>query len=178
MPNLRGGKAYKKSKGKSKLEDELANIIFIEKEEDQYIGRIIKLLGNLNVQVYCEDRKQRICKIRAGIKKKVRFEAGDIVLVSLRDCEVSNDDLNKGVRGDRGDVIAKYHPQQFASLKDEGINPLIFAHLTTLHTVTTLIDNGEIAAAEAIVNDSVDDIFDRSAPSNEEDEEEVDIDDI
>lgn len=179
MPNLRGGKAYKKSKGKSKLEDELANIIFIEKESDQYIGRIIKLLGNLNVQVYCEDRKQRICKIRAGIKKKVRFEAGDIVLVSLRDCEVSKDDLNKGLRGDRGDVIAKYHPQQFASLKDEGVNPLIFAHLTTLHTVTTLIDNGELAAAEAIANDSVDDIFDRSAPNEkEEDDEEVDIDDI
>jgi initiation factor 1A len=178
MPNLRGGKAYKKSKGKSKLEDELANIIFIEKEGDQYIGRILKLLGNLNVQVYCEDKKQRICKIRSGIKKKIRFETGDIVLVSLRDCEMSGAELKEGIHSDRGDVIAKYHPQQFASLKDEGVNPLIFAHLDTLNTVTNMINNGDIAAADVILKDSVDDIFDRTVVAKEESDEEVCIDDI
>jgi len=174
MPNLRGGKAYKKSKGKSKLEDELANIVFIDKEEDQYIGRITKLLGNLNVQVYCEDKIQRICRIRTGIKKKVRFESGDIVLISLRDCDMSTADLEKGLKPDRGDIIAKYHPQQFASLKEDGINPLIFAHLDTLNTVTNMINNGDVNAAEAVLKDSVDDIFDRSAPT----EEEVNVDDI
>lgn len=177
MPNLRGGKAYKKSKGKSKLEDELANIVFIDKEEGQYIGRIMKLLGNLNVSVYCEDKKQRICKIRSGIKKKMRFETGDIVLVSLRDCEVSKEDLDKGLHSDRGDIIAKYHPKQYASLKDEGTNPLIFAHLDLLNTVTTLIEGGEQAAADAIMKGSVDDIFDRGG-LEEESSEDVDIDDI
>jgi initiation factor 1A len=176
MPNLRGGKAYKKSKGKSKAYEELANIIFIEKEEDQYIGRIMKLLGNLNVQVYCEDKKQRVCKIRSGIKKKVRFETGDIVLISLRDCEISAADLNSGVRSDRGDIIAKYHPHQFASLKDEGVNPLIFANLDMINRVTTMINNGEHAAADAIMMDSVDDIFDRGG--EEKEDVEMNIDDI
>jgi len=181
MPNLRGGKAYKKSKGKSKADDEAAKVVFIDKEEGQFIGRITKLLGNLNVQVYCEDKEQRICKIRAGIKKKVRFETGDIVLVSLRDCEVSAADLDKGEHSDRGDILAKYHPQQFASLKDEGVNPLIFAHLDTLNTVTSLIKDGQEAAADAILKDSVDDFFDRTGPDqekSEESEKEIDIDNI
>lgn len=179
MPNLRGGKAYKKSKGKSKAGDEDAKIVFIDKEEDQFIGRITRLLGNLNVQVYCDDKKQRICKIRTGIKKKMRFEVGDIVLVSLRDCEVSVGDLDKGIHSDRGDILAKYHPQQFASLKEEGVNPLIFAHLDTIHTVTSLIEDGKEAAADAVMKEAVDDFFDRTGPgSSSESESEVDIDAI
>jgi initiation factor 1A len=178
MPNLRGGKAYKKSKGKSKAGDEEENIIFIDKEDDQYVGRIMKLLGNLNVHVYCEDKKQRVCKIRSGIKKKIRFETGDIVLISLRDCELSTDALNKGDRSDRGDVIAKYHPRQFASLKDDGVNPLIFANIDTINTVTTMLSNGQDAAASAIMMDSVDDIFDRGGNKTDTDDSELDVDNI
>jgi len=168
MPNFRGGKNYKKTK-----HGEPEKVIFIDKEADQMIARIVRLLGNLNTQVYCEDNRVRIAKIRSGIKKRVRFEVGDIVLLSLRDIEVSAAEP-KGTRADRGDIIAKYHPQQFASLKEDGINPLIFAHLDTLNTVTNMINNGDVNAAEAVLKDSVDDIFDRSAPT----EEEVNVDDI
>jgi initiation factor 1A len=166
MPNLRGGKAYKKSKGKSKTGDE-EEVVFIDKEADQYVGRIMKLLGNLNVQVYCEDKKQRVCKIRSGIKKRIRFETGDVVLISLRDCELSTDALDKGERSDRGDIIAKYHPQQFKSLRDKGVNPLIFANLDTINTVTTMIQNGQKAAAELLTKDPVDDLFDRGGDTSE-----------
>ena len=174
MPNLRGGKAYKKSKGKSKYGDDDEKVVFLEKESDQLIGRITKLLGNLNMAVYCEDKEQRICKVRAGIKKKIRFGMGDIVLLSLRDCEVSAADLEKGIRSDRGDIIGKYHPQQFTSLKDGGVNPLIFAKLDTIQTVTDLLRDGKDVAAEAILKDSVDDFFEHS----EDSEEELNIDDI
>jgi hypothetical protein len=91
---------------------------------------------------------------------------------------MSGAELKEGIHSDRGDVIAKYHPQQFASLKDEGVNPLIFAHLDTLNTVTNMINNGDIAAADVILKDSVDDIFDRTVVAKEESDEEVCIDDI
>jgi initiation factor 1A len=87
MPNIRGGKSYKKSKGKTKFgEDE--EVAYLEIAKDQMVGRILKLLGNLNATVYCQDNKQRICKICRSIKKSVRFDMGDVVLISLRDCEV------------------------------------------------------------------------------------------
>jgi len=174
MPNLRGGKAYKKSKGKSKAYGEDTDIVFIEKELGQLVGRITKILGNLNVSVYCEDKIQRICKIRSGIKKKVRFETGDIILVSLRDCEVSASDLEKGIRSDRGDVIEKYNPRQYSSLKEEGVNPLLFVNLDKIQMVTDLIDNGQVSAAENLMKESEDDIFDRGGGSDDD----LNIDDI
>lgn len=178
MPNLRGGKAYKKSKGKSKAGDDDEKVIFLEKEPDQLVGRITKLLGNLNMTIYCEDKEQRICKVRSGIKKKVRFGVGDIVLISLRDCEVSKADLEKGIRSDRGDIIDRYHPKQFASLKEEGINPLVFANLETIQTVTNLLQDGQEAAAEAILS-KAEDFFERSDGSDESDSsDELNIDDI
>lgn len=177
MPNLRGGKAYKKSKGKSKADDEAAKVVFIEKGDDQLIGRIIKLLGNLNVSVYCEDKTERVCRIRSGIKKRVRFETGDIVLLSLRDCVISKEDLEKGIRSENGDILAKYHPQQFQSLKDEGVNPQIFAEIDTLTTAASLMKDGNEAAADAILKGADDDFFDRSGPQEESDSD-LDIDNI
>lgn len=154
MPNLRGGKAYKKSKGKSKQEDiREKDAEFIEKAEDQFVGRITKLLGNRHVNVYCEDKIDRNCRIRTGIKKKeTRFDIGDVVLISLRYCDMSAADLEKGLKPDLGDVLAKYGLQQYESLKEEGINPAVFAHLDSAH------------AAE--------DIFDRTGVTNDDDMEE------
>jgi len=159
MPNLRGGKAYKKSKDKSKQDDKEMDAVFIEKAEDQFVGRITKLLGNRNVNVYCEDKIDRNCKIRTGIKKKeTRFDIGDVVLLSLRYCDMSKADLEKGLKPDRGDILAKYHIQQYASLKEEGINPAVFAHLDSAH------------AAE--------DIFDRTGTTNDDMEEDLNVEDI
>ena len=174
MPNLRGGKAYKKLKGKSKADDELQNIIFIDKEEDQMVGRIVRLLGNLNTHVYCEDNLQRICKIRASIKKRVKFEMGDIVLISLRDCDIPTVQLKEGVRADRGDIIAKYHPHQFEQLKKDGINPHLFAHIETVSEMAIKVAEGDKDGAEAIAAAANDDFFEAVGKK----EEEIDIDKI
>jgi initiation factor 1A len=82
MPNLRGGKAYKKSK-KSSGNDDDENVLFLRKEKDQMVGRLTKLLGNLNTSVFCEDNKTRLCKIAVGIKKSIRFAVGDIVGIAI-----------------------------------------------------------------------------------------------
>jgi len=171
MPNLRGGKAYKKSKGKSKGVDDLENIVFIDKQADQMIGRLVRLLGNRNTSIYCEDNKLRICKISTGCKKKARFEVGDIVLLSLRDCDMSKADLDKGVRSGHGDILAKYSPHQFAQLKKDGVNPHLFAHIDTVSAMAVKVGDGDFKAAEALAalaGAEVDNIFEGDSESSEE----------
>ena len=176
MPNIRGGKSYKKSKGKTKFgEDE--DIAFLEVAKDQMVGRVLRLLGNLNANIYCQDNKQRVCKICRSIKKSVRFEMGDIVLISLRDCEVSNDELAKGVRGSRGDILDKFHPKQFKSLKDDGINAAMFLTLDSVNEIASKYEKGDLAGALAVTENAEEDIFDRTGikeEGGESDESELD----
>jgi initiation factor 1A len=175
MPNIRGGKSYKKSKGKTKFgeDDEVA---YLEIAKDQMVGRILKLLGNLNATIYCQDNKQRVCKICRSIKKSVRFEVGDIVLISLRDCEVSNDEIAKGVRGSRGDILDKFHPKQFKELKDGGINSAMFLTLDSVNEMALKVENGDLAGALAVAENAQEDIFDRTGQKDDESEEsEVDM---
>lgn len=171
MPNFRGGKNYKKTK-----HGEPEKVIFIDKETDQMVGRITRLLGNLNTQVYCEDNRVRIAKIRSGIKKRVRFEVGDIVLVSLRDIEVSKADP-KGTRADRGDIIAKYSPEQFMQLKTDGLNPNLFAQMETLDGLVKGINLEGVVEGQLV--DNVDRLIEFTNDTGEEGEEkEIDVDAI
>jgi len=174
MPNIRGGKSYKKSKGKTKFgeDDEVA---YLEIGNDQMVGRILRLLGNLNATVYCQDNKQRLCKICRSIKKSVRFDVGDVVLISLRDCEVSNDELAKGVRGSRGDILDRFHPKQFKELKEDGVNSAIFLTLDSVNEMATKVEKGDLEGALAIAENAQEDIFDRTGQQEEEEEEEVDM---
>jgi translation initiation factor IF-1 len=175
MPNIRGGKSYKKSKGKTKFgeDDEVA---YPEIASDQMVGRILRLLGNLNATIYCQDNKQRVCKICRSIKKSVRFEVGDIVLISLRDCEVSNDELAKGIRGSRGDILDKFHPKQFKQLKDDGINAAMFLTLDSVNEIATKYEKGDEKGALAIAENAEEDIFDRTGVKQEDESEESELD--
>jgi initiation factor 1A len=176
MPNIRGGKGYKSGKGKSKL-GECEDVEFIERQPDQMVGRILRKLGDLNMTVYCQDKKQRICKICRSIKKTVRFDVGDTVLISLRDCDMSNAELAEGKRIDRGDILARYHPYQFSELKKEGINPQLFMNMETLAEMSKLIDQGKDFEAEKFaekaVEDAENDIFDRDQEQENTEEAEV-----
>jgi len=174
MPNIRGGKSYKKSKGKTKFgEDE--EVAYLEIATDQMVGRILKLLGNLNATVYCQDNKQRLCKICRSIKKSVRFDVGDVVLISLRDCEVSTSELAKGVRGDKGDILDRFHPKQFKELKEEGINPAIFLTLSSVNEMALKVTNGDLAGALALAENAQEDIFDRTGQKDKSEESELDL---
>ncbi len=107
MPNLKGGKNYKK--GKSGGDDGPA---FVERAEDQLYGRVIKNLGNCNMIVYCGDNKRRFCHIRGAIRKRMWMNPGDIVLVSVRDFEK----VEAGEM-ERGDIITKYDSKHYGKLK-------------------------------------------------------------
>jgi initiation factor 1A len=92
MPNLQGGKKYKSSKHSQE-----SKAILHPVEEGQQIGRILKVLGNKRMIVYCNDNTQRICKIRGALGKRSWIEKGDIVLISIRE------DLAAGTTGTTSD---------------------------------------------------------------------------
>jgi translation initiation factor 1A len=130
MPNNKGGKNYKKSKHHSD-----APIIF-ECAEDQMYGRAVKILGNRNVLVYCNDGRERICHIRGSMRKRTWISSGDILLVSVRDY---GKEVSETI--ERGDICAKYDPSVISKLRqrDTSINPRLFENLTAN---TEVIDEG------------------------------------
>ena len=166
MPNIRGGKGYKKFK-KAGEDDE----VFLTIEKDQFVGSITKLLGNLNTNVYCQDNKTRICKIAQGIKKDTKFNVGDIVLISLRDCLLSKTDLEHGKHSDRGDIIGRFNPKQYEQLREKGINPHLFRQTDVLNSMSEKFEKGDLRGAEAIAQSSNnDDIFDYDSESKDQEE--------
>lgn len=129
-PNAKGGKGFKKKK---KGENTTQEPVFLERAADQTVGRVIRMLGNRNVLCYCNDNRLRICHIRGGMRKsKCCIEAGDVVLLSLRDT-ISED----GRAALRGDILNKYDPEQFRSLRREpNVNEKLFMKLELMDGLT------------------------------------------
>ena len=122
MPNAKGGKNYKKGKNADE------GPVMIERGPGQMIGRVVRVLGNRNMLTYCNDKVLRICHICGKMKGRVFVATGDVVLLSLRDF---------GDETDRGDIIAKYPPEQHSSLKkEEGVNPNVFLKLEVMKNMT------------------------------------------
>ena len=124
MPNMKGGKKYKAGKHSDTKAE------FHEIGEGQMVARVLKHMGDRNIQVYCNDGKERIAHIRGGLsKKKACIETGDLVLISLRSTEL----LTDSAKQDRGDVLAKYDHDVWGQLKKtEGINKCLFLQVETM----------------------------------------------
>jgi translation initiation factor 1A len=162
MPNKKGGKGYKKGKG-----DEVA-LEFIDIQEGQYMARAIRLLGSRNVLCYCDDNVLRICHICRNMKKyRVWVETGDVVLISLR--HFSSVDT-KTIK--RGDIIAKYAPEQLRVLKKEGkVNERLFMKLEDRGVLIDAV--GEDMTDETIlVETKEDDLFDYDDEASSSEEKE------
>ena len=117
MPNVKGGKNYKKSKNSGQTEPD-----FFDRQDDQLYARVIKLLGNCNVLVFCNDGKRRLCHIRGGLRKKVWLNVGDLVLISLREfgsATVGGDEDSASNKWERGDIINKYDSGHVGRLKKD-----------------------------------------------------------
>ena len=168
MPNLTGGKNYKKSKHASGIEKP-----FYERQEDQQYGRILRNLGGRNMLVYCNDNKIRLCHICGGMKKSSWLSVGDLILLSLRDFEKK---LEPGTRDkyEKGDILYKYDSEHFGKLKKvKDINPKLFMQLETMDgTVLAAIGEKEMEKKEKGIQEEEETggiEFDRG---DEEDEEE------
>lgn len=130
MPNVKGGKNYKKSKNSGQPEPE-----FVDRQDDQLYARVIKLLGNCNVLVFCNDGKRRLCHIRGGLRKKVWLNVGDLVLISLREFgSATGDASDVGTdKWERGDIIIKYDTAHIGKLKkDSGFNQILLNQVERL----------------------------------------------
>ena len=125
MPNFKGGKKYKASKH-SEGSAEMHEI-----EEGQTVGRVIRVLGNRNMLVYCNDNKERLAHIRGGLRKKdACIEQGDIVLVSLRADGMRLEEESSATAKDKSDILAKYERETHSQLKKlPGINRKLFLQL-------------------------------------------------
>jgi translation initiation factor 1A len=163
-PNKKGGKGYKKGKGDDVVQE------FIDIQEGQYMARAIRILGDRNILCYCDDNVLRICHICRKMKGRVWVEAGDMVLVSLRDFSAEDP---KSIK--RGDILAKYAPDQVRVLKKEGkVNERLFMKLEDRNGIS--IDAvGEDKTGDTSILDKKedDDGFDFESGSESESEEEV-----
>ena len=179
MPNLKGGKNYKKMKhaaGPAKAD-------LHEIGEGQMIGRVLRLLGDRQAAVYCNDGIERHCRIRGKLRKRVWIATGDVVLISLRILaggDDSDDEENVISTTDireakKGDILAKYEPEVYGKLKKVyGVNKRLFDGLESINSKP----GGKGAAAA--YDDDDGDLFDHGDGDEDEDageESSVDSDD-
>lgn len=151
MPNLTGGKNYKKTKHSSEKPK------FVEREEDQLFARVLQVLGNRNTLAYCNDNVIRLCHIRGSIRKDMWINIGDIVLISVRDFL-----KDKKEKYEKADILHKYDREHYSKLKkEEGFNEKLFLTLETtgveqlkrikeMRRINTIEDNDDIFEHEDI----------------------------
>ena len=164
MPNKKGGKGYKKGKGNDE-----ATMQFVDIMPGQYMARAIRVLGDRNILCYCDDNVLRICHIRRTMKGRVWIEIGDMVLVSLRDF---NADDPKTIK--RGDILAKYPPEQVRVLKREGgVNERLFMKLEDRNGITIEAVGEDKTLDMGILDKKQDDGFDFESGSESESESET-----
>jgi translation initiation factor 1A len=96
--------------GKKKVisEGELNELVLPSANE--VLGVATKLLGFDRIMVRCQDGKERLCRIRGKMKRRVWIRVGDIVLVSPWDFQ----------SGTRGDLTWRYTRAQAENLRKKG----------------------------------------------------------
>lgn len=75
-------------------------------------GVVTKMYGYDRVLVDCSDRKQRMCRIRGQLKRKIWIKEGDLVLVSPWEFQQ-----------DRGDIFWRFTKNQALELARQGVLP-------------------------------------------------------
>jgi translation initiation factor 1A len=75
------------------------------------LGIATKMLGNDRLLVNCQDGRQRLCRIRGKIKRRIWIRVGDVVLVSPWDFQADK----------RGDIMYRYRRNETAWLRNKGI---------------------------------------------------------
>jgi translation initiation factor 1A len=96
--------------GKRKVinEENLENMLLPSKND--VLGMAVKMLGFDRIMVKCQDGKERLCRIRGKLKRRVWIRDGDIVLVSPWDFQPET----------RGDIFWRYRKNQTEQLRLKG----------------------------------------------------------
>jgi len=162
MPaNTKGGKGYRKGKNTT-----AENVKMLEWDADkgQMIGRTLKKLGDRRFNVFCNDNKNRICKLAGSIRKNQWVDEGALVLIGIRELGTSTTERCVEI----GDILALIDPGIYGALKkQEGMNKLLFTNLEADDAATI---KRKVDAVKSGIDDE-DDIFDRNSEEEEEGEE-------
>jgi translation initiation factor 1A len=96
--------------GKKKVlsEGELSEMVY--PTQNDVLGVVVKLLGFDRILVRCQDGKERLCRIRGKMKRRVWIRENDVVLVSPWDFQSDK----------RGDVFWRYTRAQAEALRKKG----------------------------------------------------------
>ena len=96
--------------GKRKVisEGEIENMVL--PVANDVLGVAVRLMGYDRILVKCQDGKERLCRIRGKLKRRVWIRVGDIVLVSPWDFQSDN----------RGDIFWRYRKNQTDWLRSHG----------------------------------------------------------
>ena len=95
-------------KRKVKSEGNLGKMVL--PSENDVLGTAVRMLGGERVLVKCQDGKERLCRIRGKLKRRVWVREGDIVLVSPWDFQSDK----------RGDIFWRYRRNQSEWLRSHG----------------------------------------------------------
>jgi initiation factor 1A len=123
MPNVKGGKGYKRGKNSTTEE----KMIEWNESEGQMIGRVIGVLGSRRFNVYCNDNKTRICRLCGSMNKSDWINKGAIVLIAQRSLTTSTTG-NSGK--EIGDVTHVFDAIFYKDLKAmPNTNPVLFTQV-------------------------------------------------
>ncbi|XP_003474556.1 eukaryotic translation initiation factor 1A, X-chromosomal-like [Cavia porcellus] len=110
MPKNKGKGGKNRRRGKNENDSEKRELVF--KEDTQEYAQVIKMLGNVRLEVMHFNGVKSLCYIRGKLRKKVWINISDIILVGLHDYQDS-----------KADVILKYNADEAGSLKVYGELP-------------------------------------------------------
>lgn len=96
--------------GKKKVLSEGALSEMVYPSQGEVLGVVTKLLGFDRIMVKCQDGKERLCRIRGKMKRRVWIREGDIVVVSPWEFQTDK----------RGDVTWRYTHAQADNLRRKG----------------------------------------------------------
>jgi len=158
-PNVKGGKGYRKGKHTNVSEGKMLEW---DEANGQMLGRTMKKLGDRRFRVFCNDNKERICKLTGSMRKSDWVEEGSIILIGVRPLSTATT-----TKGDEvADILSLIEMNIYGKLKKmEGVNQLLFSHIENE-------DSQEMARkikAQKEGQDVDDDVFDRDV-NNELDE--------
>jgi len=148
MPsNVKGGKGYKKGKHA----DSEPQMIECDSSQNQMYGRVMKSLGNRRFRIFCNDNKERICRICGSMRKSQWVEEKLLVLISIRDLYNTAESRQTT---ETGDIIGLIDTGLYGKMKKlPGINPLLFVDDRAKDKVDDIFDRGEVSDSDSALGE-------------------------
>jgi len=106
--NAAAGSVPKMGKRKVTNEGNLEKMVL--PSANDVLGIAVKMLGADRILVKCQDGKERLCRVRGKLKRRVWIREGDVVLVSPWDFQSDK----------RGDIFWRYRRNQSEWLRSKG----------------------------------------------------------